>query len=66
MMTNEINRHYEPMKKITGIYKKINCFIFGHREGAQEACPFTLNTYTYCIKCNEIYKYIPTKYLDSK
>jgi hypothetical protein len=50
------------MKYITGILTKFNCFIFGHLEGVQESCPFTLYTYTYCIRCNEIYKYIPSDY----
>jgi len=50
------------MKIITGIYDKFVCFMFGHLEGVQSSCPFTLYTYTYCIRCNEIYKYIPSDY----
>jgi hypothetical protein len=53
------------MNKITGILDKLNCFIFGHLEGVKESCPFTLYTYTYCIRCNEIYMYEPTKNKDN-
>ena len=61
-ISNKINKDYEHMKIITGIYDKFTCFIFGHLEGAKASCPFTLYTYTYCIRCNEIYKYIPSDY----
>lgn len=53
------------MNKITGILDKLNCFIFGHLEGVKASCPFTLYTYTYCIRCNEIYMYEPTKNKDN-
>lgn len=60
-MFNKINKDYERMKKITGIFDKINCFMFGHLEGVQTSCPFTLYTYTYCIRCNKLYSSHPTE-----
>lgn len=38
---------------------KFICLIFGHLEGSQEACPYTLYTYISCIRCNEIYYAYP-------
>lgn len=34
--------------------KKLLCKIFNHIEGNKASCPFTLKTYTYCDRCNNI------------
>lgn len=34
----------------------IKCKLSGHIEGNKESCPFTGLTYTYCSRCNNIYK----------